>query len=490
MKKKIVALMLAGAMAALTACAGAPGMTYDPSAGTASSKETTKEAEPEVKEEEAAAEASAEETAASEDVAPDMSGDNVVEYEGGLRIAFPDEYINTKGVLDINSYELDSGEGVYVTDFNYAGVTEEWMEEAFGEVEEPSEEDYKKYSDASAMLTEVITINGNRSLDELVAILAEYNTTDQKIEKSDLTEFKKEGECTFFRLSLYDKEGSENLEEGFKEEFDALYDGLDELLEKNTEYFVPVSPFEALIGNKVEFETTDIDGNPITSEEIFSQHEVTMVNVWATWCYWCVYELPELNEVNKRLAEKDCAIVGLVGDGTDEDTIKEAKQLLKENGDEYLNILPWDDALTEDFPMDAGWPTSFFVDREGKIVSYPVVGASVDTYEEVIDQILKDGKAEVKAEDQSPVTENNVGQYRIYVSDTDGKGVSGAMIQFCDDTTCRIDTTDDTGLAVFKVDKGDYKVHVLKQPQGYKADSNEYKIPDEYSDLHIILEKE
>ena len=182
--------------------------------------------------------------------------------------------------------------------------------------------------------------------------------------------------------------------------------------------------------------------------------------------------------------------MGLVGDGTDEDTIKEAKQLLKENGDEYLNILPWDDALTEDFPMDSGWPTSFFVDREGKIVSYPVVGASVDTYEEVIDQILKDGKAEVKAEDQSPVTENNVGQYRIYVSDTDGKGVSGAMIQFCDDTTCRVDTTDDTGLAVFKVDKADYKVHVLKQPQGYKADSNEYKIPDEYSDLHIILEKE
>ena len=204
------------------------------------------------------------------------------------------------------------------------------------------EEDMEKYSNASAMLTEVITINDNRGLDELIEIIDEYNTTDQKIEKSDLTEIKKEGECTFFRLNLYEKKGSENLEEGFKEEFDALYDGLDE----NTEYFVPVSPFEALIGNKVEFETTDIDGNPITSEEIFSQHEVTMVNVWATWCYWCVYELPELNEVNKRLAEKDCAIVGLVGDGTDDDTIKEAKQLLKENGDEYLNILPWDHALT------------------------------------------------------------------------------------------------------------------------------------------------
>ncbi len=488
MKKKIIALLLAGAMTTLTACAGVPVMTYDPSAGTASSKETTTEAEPEAEQEAEQPEASVEETAASEDTAPDMSGE-VVEYDGGLRIAFPDEYINTKGVLNFMSYELDAGSGLYVTDFNYAGVTEEWIDKAFGEVEEPSEEDLDKYSDASALLTEVITVNDSISLDDLLEILSEY-VDEKKPEKADFKEIAKADGCTFFRLTSYDKYGAENLEEGFKEEFDALYDGLDDLLAKNTEYFVPVSPFEAMIGNKVEFETTDIDGNPITSEEIFSKHEVTMVNVWATWCYWCVYELPELNEVNKRLEEKGCAIVGLVGDGTDEATIKEAKQLLKENGDEYLNILPWDGALTDDFPMDAGWPTSFFVDREGKIVSAPVVGADIDNYENVIDQILKDGKAEVKAEDQSPVTENNVGQYRIYVSDTDGKGVSGAMIQFCDDTTCRVDMTDDTGLAVFKVDKGDYKIHVLKQPEGYKEDSNEYKVPDEYSDLHIILEKE
>ena len=67
--------------------------------------------------------------------------------------------------------------------------------------------------------------------------------------------------------------------------------------------------------------------------------------------------------------------IRLVGDGTDEETIKEAKQLLEENGDEYLNILPWDGALTDAFPMDSGWPTSFFVDREGRIVGKLMDGA-------------------------------------------------------------------------------------------------------------------
>lgn len=141
-------------------------------------------------------------------------------------------------------------------------------------------------------------------------------------------------------------------------------------------------------GKKISFVTTDIDGNKITSDEIFSKHKVTMVNVWATWCYWCLYELPELKEINERLEEKDCAIVGLLGDGTDDDVIEEAKDILEENGIEYLNILPWDGATETDFNMDEGWPTSFFVDQNGVMVAEPVVGAETDAYEEVIDDIL------------------------------------------------------------------------------------------------------
>ena len=44
-----------------------------------------------------------------------------------------------------------------------------------------------------------------------------------------------------------------------------------------------VSEADDCIGTKVSFTTTDLDGNPISSEEIFSQHEITMVNIWSSW---------------------------------------------------------------------------------------------------------------------------------------------------------------------------------------------------------------
>ncbi len=141
-------------------------------------------------------------------------------------------------------------------------------------------------------------------------------------------------------------------------------------------------------GKKISFTTTDIDGNKITSDELFSKHEVTMINIWATWCGPCINELPDLNELNKSLEKKDCAIVGLVGDGEDEDSVEEAKQILKDCGVEYTNILPWDGAIEKDFVVDEGWPTSFFVDRDGNIVGEPVVGADPEAYEETIEEIL------------------------------------------------------------------------------------------------------
>ena len=141
-------------------------------------------------------------------------------------------------------------------------------------------------------------------------------------------------------------------------------------------------------GRKISFTTSDFEGKKITSEEIFSKHEVTMVNIWATWCYWCIDEMPQLDKLNKSLEKKDCAIVGLLGDVEEPGTLEDAKEILEENGVTYLNILPWDGALEEDFRMGDAWPTSFFVDREGYIVGEPVVGAETDLYEKKIDEIL------------------------------------------------------------------------------------------------------
>ncbi len=149
-----------------------------------------------------------------------------------------------------------------------------------------------------------------------------------------------------------------------------------------------VSKSKAKGGKTIEFKTTDMEGNKISSDKLFAEHEFTVVNVWATWCGPCVGELPELNKLNKKLAKKDCAVVGLVGDGEDDYAIADAADIIEECGVEYTNLLPWKGAIDKDFVIDEGWPTTFFVDREGNLVGEPVVGADPDAYEETIDELL------------------------------------------------------------------------------------------------------
>ena len=76
----------------------------------------------------------------------------------------------------------------------------------------------------------------------------------------------------------------------------------------------------------VVFATTDLDGNPVTAEEIFSENKVTMVNLWGTFCGPCINEMPDLEVLNGRLADKGCAMIGIVCDVIDSaDTARMAR---------------------------------------------------------------------------------------------------------------------------------------------------------------------
>lgn len=276
---------------------------------------------------------------------------------------------------------------------------------------------------------------------------------------------------------------SEEPEETETEESETenVSDSVAETLSDNEDNSEPVEEYDGIM-----FETRDIDGNIVTSEELFSKYDVTMVNVWATWCYWCVMELPELEKLNNKLSGKNCVVIGLLGDGEDKQTIAYAKELMQDAGCDYLCLLPfegWEDI----FIMDEGWPTSFFINSKGEMVGEPVIGAAVDMYEECIDSILEETGSDKTASQN--VTGNDENVYRIYVVDQYSNPVVGAKVQFCTSDTCKIGTTDETGAAVFDDPEGIYQVHVLKAPKGYKVDDTVLETPDRYGDMTIVLRK-
>jgi thiol-disulfide isomerase/thioredoxin len=140
------------------------------------------------------------------------------------------------------------------------------------------------------------------------------------------------------------------------------------------------------IGTKLSFETTDLNGNVVSSADLFAGHKVTMINLWATWCTICKQEMPELEELSKELAEKDCQIIGICTD-LDDDNVQLANKILEDNGVTYTNIKQTDELAKT--LLTIGLPTTYLVDSEGRVLTAPVRGMNFDKYREKIEEALK-----------------------------------------------------------------------------------------------------
>ena len=126
------------------------------------------------------------------------------------------------------------------------------------------------------------------------------------------------------------------------------------------------------------FVTSDLEGNDVNISDVYAGHKVTMINVWATWCEPCVDELPRLEKLSKEFEAKDCQIIGICMDAFKGNDNSGAKEILEQAGVTYLNLTAPDNG-TDIFAMQY-FPTSFFVDSNGKVLTKPYDGAPPAAY--------------------------------------------------------------------------------------------------------------
>ena len=137
----------------------------------------------------------------------------------------------------------------------------------------------------------------------------------------------------------------------------------------------------------IEFQAKDLDGNIISSSELFKNNKITMINLWGLWCPYCVRETGELAELHKKFQAKGCGIIGVEAEPKyDEKTLNAARKFLQAEGVTYPNVLMPDGVKV--FQEVMGYPTSFFVDNNGKILGEPIIGAQVNKYEPALDALL------------------------------------------------------------------------------------------------------
>lgn len=107
----------------------------------------------------------------------------------------------------------------------------------------------------------------------------------------------------------------------------------------------------------------DVDGNPVSSESL--KGKVVVVDFWATWCPPCREEIPHYIEMQKELGPKGLVIVGVSLDAKGPAVVK---PFIEKYGMNYTVVMG-DDEIAEVFGGIEAIPTTFVIDREGRIAS-------------------------------------------------------------------------------------------------------------------------
>jgi len=107
-----------------------------------------------------------------------------------------------------------------------------------------------------------------------------------------------------------------------------------------------------------------------------------IVNFWATWCEPCKIELPWLVELQKKYGPEGLQIIGVADDDSGEKTISDFAHKMQIN---YPVLLGTDQVADQYGGLD-GLPTSFFIDRSGKVVDVLI---GIDSESRLEDSIKK-----------------------------------------------------------------------------------------------------
>ena len=126
----------------------------------------------------------------------------------------------------------------------------------------------------------------------------------------------------------------------------------------------------------------DVDGKTVRSSDF--KGKVVILDFWATWCGPCRMELPGFVELQKKYEKQGLAVIGV---SVDQISPGEVKKFAQQSGVNYPVMLA-DAKAIQDFGGIEAIPTTFVIDREGRIVKQHLGFTEKEEFEKEIKPLL------------------------------------------------------------------------------------------------------
>jgi len=118
---------------------------------------------------------------------------------------------------------------------------------------------------------------------------------------------------------------------------------------------------------------SDLEGIPV------------IINFWTSWCGPCKSEMPSLQAIQNKYGDR-IAIIGINGD---RESIEQIQYFAKDLGITFKLLQDPDNLVTKNYQI-WGFPATFFIDREGRLIKKFMGEMSVGDIDKNIVAILGD----------------------------------------------------------------------------------------------------
>ncbi|MBZ5584209.1 MAG: TlpA family protein disulfide reductase [Acidobacteriia bacterium] len=132
-----------------------------------------------------------------------------------------------------------------------------------------------------------------------------------------------------------------------------------------------------------DFALKDADGRTVRLSDYHGK--VVLLDFWATWCDPCKFEIPWFMDMQRRQKDRGFAVLGVSMDDAGWETVK---PFVTRMGVNYRVLMGNDEAAQLYGGVDA-LPTTFLIDRQGRIAAVHVGLGNRKDFEDGVEQLLE-----------------------------------------------------------------------------------------------------